>query len=152
MTDNNLVVARKQPLCNENRYNTVVMEKFGDWLRRHRKALGLLQSQVASRAGVSTSYISTLERAQKHSITGADLVPDREKLAAIAKAVNGNVNEALRFFGYAPNQPTETFDILDLATVMFHDADRLTPEEKEELLTIVRRVAAGMISERGKDR
>lgn len=85
-------------------YNFVVMETFGKWLLRHRKALDLKQGEVAARAQVSVSYISTLEREQPHSTSGEEIKPDRDKIARIAKAVGGNVNEALRLTGYAPKE------------------------------------------------
>jgi transcriptional regulator with XRE-family HTH domain len=102
MPNNNLVVTIKQPNCCVVNYNLVGMVNFGSWLRNRRKALDLLQSDVAQRAGVSISYISTLERGQKHSTTGAELTPDRDKVIAIAKAVNGDIDEALLLCGYAP--------------------------------------------------
>ena len=86
-------------------YNLVVMAGFGEWLLRHRKALEMKQSDVASRANVSVSYISTIERDQPHSITGAKLTPEREKVIAIAKAVNGDINEALELCGYSSDKP-----------------------------------------------
>jgi transcriptional regulator with XRE-family HTH domain len=82
-------------------YNIVVMETFGKWLLRHRKALNMTQSDVAKRSSVSVSYISTIERDQPHSITGEDITPDREKVEALAKAVGGDVGEALHMAGYA---------------------------------------------------
>lgn len=83
-------------------YNFVVMETFGAWLLRHRKIAGLKQSDIATRAHISVSYVSTLEREQPHSITGEKIMPDRAKVAAIAKAVGGDENEALALCGYAP--------------------------------------------------
>ncbi len=81
-------------------YNVVVMETFGKWLLRHRKQLGLNQGDVAKKADVSTSYVSTLEREQPHSLTGEKIQPDREKVIALAQAVNGNIDEALRLSGF----------------------------------------------------
>lgn len=77
------------------------MNNFGEWLRAKRIDLGLKQADVARRAGVSVSYVSTLERSQPHSTTGARLTPERSKLTALAKAVQGDIDEALHLCGYA---------------------------------------------------
>lgn len=126
-------------------YNIVVMETFGEWLRRHRKQLDLLQSQVARRAGVSSSYISTLERGQRHSITGAELVPDRGKVVAIAKAVAGNPDEALRFFGYATD--ADRFALPEGVMVSFDSTSHLSDEEKDKIVNVIRTLVAGVRAE-----
>jgi transcriptional regulator with XRE-family HTH domain len=90
------------------------MSEFGAWLRQHRKDLGMRQSDVAKRAGVSTSYVSTLERNQKHSVTGADLTPDRDKVLAIAKAVKGDEDEALLLCGYSSELTTKPRNVAEL--------------------------------------
>ena len=136
---------RKQPFCYKDSYNIVVMDTFGEWLRRHRKQLDLLQSEVARRAGVSTSYISTLERSQKHSITGAELVPDRDKVTAIAKAVNGNANEALRLCGYATDE--DRFSLPDGVMVSFESTSHLTDEQKDKIVNVIRTLVAGVRAE-----
>ncbi len=83
-------------------YNVATVETFGKWLYQNRKDQGLTQLQVAERAGLSFSYVSTLERMQPHTLTGKKILPTRERVEALAKAVNGNVDEALRLCGYAP--------------------------------------------------
>lgn len=82
-----------------------VVENFGQWLRRHRTDLGLTLREVAERTGLSFSYISALERQQPHSITGKDITPTREKVVLLARAVQGNQDEALTAAGYAPSKP-----------------------------------------------
>ena len=154
MLDNNLVVARIQPLCCSLQYNLVAMEnKAGEWLRRHRKANDLLQSEVAERARVSVSYISTLERGQKHSTTDAALRPERDKAVAIARAVQGNPDELLLLYGYAPasmsadGKPQTLDELLTrleaLGVENFHainqDALReATPDQLQEVLDAVK--------------
>lgn len=85
-----------------NNYNVASVENFGQWLRRHRKQLRLTQKDVADRANLSFSYVSTLERQQPHTITGNDILPTREKVESLARAVQGDLNEALLLCGYAP--------------------------------------------------
>lgn len=75
---------------------------FGAWVKRHRKALRLTQGQVAKRAGVSTSYISSIERRAPHSQTGVPVRPERDTILQIAKAVGGSADEALVICGLLP--------------------------------------------------
>jgi len=133
MPDYNLVAVRKQPHCYKNNYNTVGMNNFGDWVRDHRKRLGLYQSDLAKRAGVSTSYISTIERGQRHSITGAELRPEPQKVTAIAKALGQSADEALLLTGYAPKTETPTFNLAESARLALLDQN-LTPEEQAEIV------------------
>jgi transcriptional regulator with XRE-family HTH domain len=141
------------------------METFADWLRKHRKALGLLQSDVAKRAGVSTSYVSTLERGQKHSTTGADLKPERDKVKALAKAVRGDVDEALLLCGYAPpnhGQPprnvlefVRALEALGVSHIeMFGGPDvlaKMTPDDFESILSEVRRAVEREIFKKARE-
>lgn len=124
---------RKQPSCYQNQYNLVVVQKFGQWLRDHRKKLGLFQSDIAKRASVSTSYISTLERAQPHSITGAELTPERSKVVAIAKAVVGDLNEALMLCGYASLSDAQTQIKVDsdIGSSLLQGLGHLPPDRQE---------------------
>ena len=98
---------------------------FGAWVRQHRKLLGLTQTDIAERAGVSPSYISTIERRQPHTVTGVPIKPERDKVMAIAKAVGGSPSEALVMCGYLPEDTSEipeairiiSFDGMDEADV-----------------------------------
>lgn len=128
-------------------YNVAHMSGFGTWLRSHRKALRLYQSDVAKRADVSPSYISTLEREQPHTLTGDVIRPDRDKVIAIAKAVKGDVDEALRLCGYAPVEPDEFHNILDGVVLMFQHGADLTPEQKVKLMEVVKLVAQGVLND-----
>jgi transcriptional regulator with XRE-family HTH domain len=91
------------------KYNIVVMENFGKWLKRHRLALEMNQKDVAKLAEISVSYVSTLERSQPHSLTGESIRPEPEVVAALAKAVKGNLAEAMAFFGYATEKRDKFF-------------------------------------------
>lgn len=132
-------------------YNLVKMQSFGHWLQERRKDAGMRQSDVAKRAGVSTSYISTLERGQKHSVTGAQLRPEPDKVEAIAKAVGGDVNEALALCGYASGKTVsrphtaaefiEALQSLGVDGIQFFDKpnlEELTAADFEEILNAVR--------------
>lgn len=62
-----------------------ILVLFGRNVQNHRKALGLSQEQLASRAGVHRTYIGMIERAEKN-ITLVNI----EK---IANALNVNISE-----------------------------------------------------------
>lgn len=94
-----------QPKYNSMLYNVAMALSFGEWLRQHRKKAKMTQQDVASRAGLSFSYISTLERNQPHSLTGNPILPIREKVILIARAVGGDVDEALELCGYTSGEP-----------------------------------------------
>ena len=130
-------------------YNFVEMQGFGAWLRSHRTALKMLQSDVARRAGVSPSYVSTLEREQPHTLTGEVITPDREKVVALARAVEGDPDEALKLCGYAPVTPDQSYDVLEGVTVHFQNWVDLTPDEREKIMGVIRTLAIGIRNERG---
>jgi transcriptional regulator with XRE-family HTH domain len=126
-----------------------IMGKPGEWILRHRKAKGLRQWDVAQRAGVSVSYISTLERGQKHSETNVDIQPDREKVIAIAKAVGGNPDELLLLYEFAPSTATtkpqtvaellEAIERLGVDHIMFaEDLNDMTPNDLSDILDSIR--------------
>ncbi len=99
---------KNQPYCKENTYNIVVMaENFGQWLIAKRKDAGFTQGQLAKKAGISTSYVSTLERQQPHSITDAIPQPAIDVVESLAKALGENIDEARLAAGYAPKSEVE---------------------------------------------
>lgn len=102
----------------------------------------MLQKDVARRAGVSVSYVSTLERGQPHSITGADLTPERRKVVALAEAVGGDVSEALALCGYASD--TSAKWIFDLADGLI-GFDDLSPEQQKMAQQLARQAVQGFI-------
>lgn len=113
-------------------YNTVVMTELGKVIRAKRKSLNLTQEDVATKAKISVSYVSTIERGQKHSLTGADIMPDKDVVISIAKTLEMDINETLIIAGYAP-QTTKP----NLATIageefeiLVYEADKLPENEK----------------------
>lgn len=116
------------------KYNIVVMNGSGKWLVDHRKKLGLHQKDVAKRAGISVSYISTLEREQPHSLTGEDIIPDKDKVVAIAKALEADENELLAIYGYASNEPKNE------AAGIFRALKEIPAERKELALKQIKAI------------
>jgi len=94
-----------QPNSSFSHYNVAEMT-FAEWLNVNRKKAGLTQAEVAKRSGLSFSYISTLERDQPHSLTGRKIAPTRAKVTAIAKAVGGDINDALTASGFTSLEPS----------------------------------------------
>lgn len=106
LSKTNLVSQSKSnPIRQIFNYNSNQMSQtFGEWLLTSRKSAKLTQEKVAERSGISKAYIGHLENARPHTTTGAKLTPSREKVIALAKAVGGNVNEALRLANYADEE------------------------------------------------
>lgn len=61
------------------------------------------QKELAKKARVSKSYIGHLENARPHTTSNAPPKPDREKVIALAKALNADVDLALHLAGFASN-------------------------------------------------
>lgn len=123
------------------RYNLVEMASFGTWLREKRKQARLTQDELSRKSGVSASYISTLEREQPHSVTGARLRPEPDKVRALAAALGQDPSEPLTIAGYAGDRHDQ--EILDGMFVSF-DERRFTKAEQEQFIETMRIVAAGV--------
>lgn len=98
---------------------------FGEWLYSKRKEAGLTQGQLAEKAHISTSYVSTLERQQEHTVTGATPQPDREIVVSLAKVLKTDVSEALFAAGYAPKNAKVLPEELQLMDFNGFDDDDL---------------------------
>lgn len=124
---------------------------FGQWLRLKREEKGLTQMDIARRAGVSMSYISTIERGERHRITGAPSAPSRDIVINIAKALGVDEAEALTRAGYTPEDP-KAIDIMqrdDIRIALFTGS--IPPEELDEFrraIEIAVRVAEEKIREK----
>lgn len=124
---------------------------FGQWVRLKREEKGLTQMDVARRAGVSMSYISTIERGERHRITGAPSAPSRDIIINIAKALGADEAEALMRAGYTPEDP-KAIDIMqrdDIRIALFTGS--IPPEELDEFrraIEIAVRVAEEKIREK----
>lgn len=82
-------------------------QSFGKWLLETRKAKGLTQEQLAKKAGVSKPYIGHLENSRPHSTTDAPPQPAKDKVIAIAEALNEDVDSVLLLAGFAPISEVE---------------------------------------------
>ena len=73
-------------------------EAFGDLLRRHRRAAGLTQEELAARAGLSARGIADLER-------GARRTPRRDTVALLVRALEASPEDEAALFA-ASRHPT----------------------------------------------
>lgn len=134
---------KKQPYCKENHYNIVVKTmSFGKWLSAKRREAGLTQGQLARKAGISTSYVSTLERQQPHSITDAPPQPAIDVVESLAKALNENLDDARLAAGYAPKNAADNYEILEGVFVSF-DERKFSKAEQKRLLSLLETVVLG---------
>jgi len=78
-----------------------IKNKFGEWLRTHRKKNYLTMDALGEKVGVSKQYISVLERGEDHPLTGKPVTPSVKIIELLAKVLNTDVNEALNLAGYA---------------------------------------------------
>lgn len=132
-------------------YDTRRMKDFAEWLSTRRQEKGLKQRELALRAKVSESYISTIENRRPHSLTGSPLRPEPEKVIRLARAVGGDVDEALLLAGYAPENPQigppqtleellERLEALGIEQVQLFDQDRYrhaSPDDLQDVLDAV---------------
>jgi transcriptional regulator with XRE-family HTH domain len=90
---------------------------FGQWLIEKRAESRLTQGELAKRAGISTNYVSALERDEPNAKDGSPRRPRLDKVDAIAKALNVSVDEARLAAGYAPktirDKPKNVAELLD---------------------------------------
>ena len=70
---------------------------LADWLRSHRRAAGLNQTEAARRAKMSRTQWTRLELGECGT--------KRENVPAIAKAINADLAETYKRAGYAPPVP-----------------------------------------------
>lgn len=141
---------KQQPYCKANNYNiAIIMPTFGKWLLDNRKAARLTQGELAKRAGISTSYVSTLEREEPHHITNAPPQPAINVVESIAQSLGVEIDDALLAAGYAPRsvplRPTNATEFLraleSLGIKHFENISgiqNLTPDEYEDMLRDVR--------------
>lgn len=66
---------------------------FGEWLRHHREALGLSQTEAGKAAGMSRTQWTRLERGESGT--------RRENIELIARAVKADANEAYNRAGFS---------------------------------------------------
>ena len=105
----------------EQRTFEMIDRRIGERIKRRREELGLTQEQFAEQLGLTTNYISTIER-------GASF-PRYEKLVAI---INGLETSADAIFCDVIKHTTEY-----RATWLSEKIAELPPEEQQRILEII---------------
>ncbi len=127
--------------------------RFGEWLYSKRRELRLTQGELARRAGISTSYVSTLERGQPHALTNASPQPAPDVVEAIAKVLGEDIDAVRVLAGYAPNNDNSTFiDITKDITMVLKQSDVSEDdlEEYERAVSTAVAIAEQRIAEKRK--
>lgn len=87
--------------------------EWPEWLRSHRLAYPLTLKELEAKTAqlglkVSVSYISTLERAYRNKrmvkgevVQGPPPTPDKEVVMVLARALNADIDTALKLNGYS---------------------------------------------------
>jgi transcriptional regulator with XRE-family HTH domain len=140
-----------------NIYNTSAMANSGEWLRNKRLEARLTQGALAKLSGISTSYVSTLERSERHHLTDTPPQPAADVVDSIAAALNTDADEAREVFGYAPRKkvhrpPRDFSEFIEALQSLgieqfdsFEDVHNKTPEEYEQLLVTIAAVIEASI-------
>lgn len=71
-------------------------------IKHHRRRLNLTAKKLAQRAGIDPSYISLMERSGH--------IPKRDKVLALAQALQVDADSLLLAAGYVPENPEEWRD------------------------------------------
>jgi|GEM_PF-6281926 len=129
------------------------MTSFGRLLYGKRKDKKLTQGAVARRAGVSTSYVSTLEREQHHIITNAPPMPTLEVVDSLAKAVEGDQDEFRSAAGYMPKSLAESdsFELPDGSRILRHGGRKFKNEEERKRFELTLKIAVRQYMEMSED-
>lgn len=105
---------------------------FGDWLRDQMKRTGMHQAEVARRPGYSPTYIGHLQRDFNPNTKDGKGRPSEKAVAAIAKALSADPDEARIAAGYAP---------LNEIPVLFYNEGALTDDDREIVQQLINSLA-----------
>lgn len=124
-------------------------EAFGEFLTRHREKLGLTQTEVARRVGLSLSYIINLEQGKDPTGKNKKLKPPIEVVDQIAKALNLPVNKVRRIAGHEttvkdknsvneiPQDDAEAGFERSMFFSLYEEYQKLSPKQQSEFNRIL---------------
>lgn len=108
--------------------------RLSEWLKEHRKRLGISQTEAGKRAGMSRTQWTRLELGESGT--------RRENVPNIAKAVNADLAETYKRAGFDPPQ-----ELLDPAgfdgsefKFLFQQHERLSKQGKEKFKAVLEMV------------
>ncbi|MEY8748928.1 helix-turn-helix domain-containing protein [Alkalicoccobacillus gibsonii] len=119
-------------------------KETGEMLRKKRKALNLSQDEVADFVGVSTNYISLIER-------GSGRIPSGEVLTRMSTIYRVDELELFEAFDKLPTGLMEIVKNSDILKNTLYDIQRnsdLTEAEKAELFKGIQRLYLDLIKKR----
>lgn len=125
-------------------------KNFAVWFSAARQKAGITLDVLEDRTGVKKQHLSTLERATTHKLTGKPVVPKRQTVEKIAKALNAPISEALAAAGYTSsdidsNEKQKLVERL-AAGVMASGFDDLRDEDLlEDFLADMQTIAESML-------
>jgi transcriptional regulator with XRE-family HTH domain len=129
---------------------------FGKWLHDKRLDARLSLESLAGKAKVSKQYLSVLERAAPHALTGKPVTPKPELVERLAKALDADIDEARTAAGYAsPSREPQTVKELverlwDLGIQINFADDLLVDNSPDALERAKASIAAIMQAQFGK--
>lgn len=102
---------------------------FGTWLREHREARKLSQTEAGRKAKMSRTQWTRLERGESGT--------KRSQIPAIANAVDADLYETYRLAGYEPpKNPASGFSRSRLESI-YRRMSQLRPEQRKRLDVLV---------------
>lgn len=99
-------------------------KEFGQYLRKHRQAVGINQAEAGRLAGMSRTQWTRLELGESGT--------RRENIPQIAKAIKADLHETYRKAGYSP--PSEELYM----PVMIEDFNYLPKNVQEDVAVIIK--------------
>jgi transcriptional regulator with XRE-family HTH domain len=119
---------------------TGVTETFGQWLIRQRKLLGLNQTELAQRAGLTKATVSLYEK---------DAVdqPRFRQLDKLARALNKPPEDVRRAASVGVED--DRYKLPEGVSVSFDSSSHLTDEQKDRIVNVIKTLVAGVRAEQG---
>jgi transcriptional regulator with XRE-family HTH domain len=134
-------VTHSRLITQEENYTINEMTHFGTWLRSRRKEMRLTQGELATKAGISTSYVSTLERGERHHLTEAPPQPTLEVVDAIADALASDQATVREMAGYVASADQEQVIVMSDGTRIKMQGGRQYSDEEKRRFEIAFKVA-----------
>jgi transcriptional regulator with XRE-family HTH domain len=122
--------------------NTV---ELGKWIRDNRKIKGMTLEELSARAGMSKQYLSMIERAVGQPGSGNPVVPSRDIIRNICKALHVSPTEPFRMAGYTTDG--DQYNLAGGTVLMFQEESKLTDEQREKIIEHVNLIVSGIVNQ-----
>lgn len=112
-------------------------EQFADYLIRRLRETGLRKSEVAQKANVSRQTIGQIAGKKAHHLTGKLMLPERETVDAIARALGDPIAEARATAGYSdPETATPDSRLESIIDILSDIPEEVLPLVQDVIKTI----------------